>query len=594
MGEVVNGRGFLYNKILDLLLASVAWSMTLLAGHPQSALIVAYISTTYLIFRLISNRNQSKIKNQKSKILYFLLPTFSYLFIGLALSAIQFIPAVEYTLLSVRANGVYDKMSGGFPLIDLIQFLLPRLVSHYSPWYVGLVGLILAGTGIQNQKCEKENTITAYFFATVGLVSFLISFGGNSFLYSPLYLTTPGFSIFRGQERWAFATVVSLSVLAGYGFRRLLENSLTVLRITQYLFFFTLFLAALSFYGLNDTGWKSDNPFYGLLNATTFATLLLALIWLLWRFSPGLSPRLLTALTALIICFDLFTINWQTNLYPQLPEWHSQMATIVQAIKQDVGGTAEPFRVYNEFRLYDNYGVPFELEDLWGASPLRPSRYDEFLAPPMPIERVWELLNVKYVITWRHDLSVPSTILYQEAASDGTTYVHRLNKVMPRAWLVQQAKIADNSTILSKLADPTFDRWHIALFETTAVPFDLATSNKQQANTLTSDISRSMADASHLSYHVTTSASAWLILSETYYPGWQATVDGQATPILPVDYLLRAIPLSAGEHTIDMSFHPLSFTIGAFISVLAIGAVIVGLLWTTIHKTVKNLVHGVK
>ncbi len=558
-----------------LLFASIAWSMTLLAGHPQSALMVGYLSTTYLIFRLITH--QSKIENRK----FFYVA--SYLLIGLALSAIQFIPAVEYTMLSVRAAGTYEKMSGGFPLIDLVQLLLPGLVSHYSPLYIGLVGLILAMAGVRSKEYEvKTLLLTPYFFATTAFICFLISFGGNTFLYSPLYLTMPGFSIFRGQERWAFGVAFSLSVLAGYGFQNLksyrLENAF-ILRLTQYLLYFILLLGGLSFYGLNDTGWKADNPFYGLLNVTTFGALLLTLSWLLWRYGTQLSPRWLTILTAFLICLDLFTTNWRTNLYPQLPEWHSQQPAIVQAIKQDGGLNPPPFRIYNEFRLYDNYGVPFEMEDLWGASPLRPSRYDEFIAPPMPKERVWELLNVKYVITWQRDLAISSTVIYQEAAADGTTYVHRLHNVGARAWLVQQAEVADKATMLKKLADPQFDRWHIALFETEIKPLSPKTTPHQTA------ITRTMNSPTHLTYQVTTPTSAWLILSETYYPGWQAVVDGQPAPILPADAVLRAIPVAAGEHTVEMSFRPLSFTIGAIISALAVMILAIALLRKSYQKS---------
>ena len=63
---------------------------------------------------------------------------------------------------------------------------------------------------------------------------------------------------------------------------------------------------------------------------------------------------------------------------------------------------------------------------------------------------------------------------------------------------------------------------------------------------------------------------ALLILSEPHYPGWQAAVDGQAAPILRANYILRSIPVPAGEHTVDLTFRPLSFTIGAIISTIAL------------------------
>lgn len=582
---------YLPSSIYYLLLAGLAWSMTLLAGHPQSAFIVACISLAYFLYLRFASHASEHSLPLRCFTLYALRFTFTallFLLTGLALAAIQFLPAVEYTLRSVRAEGTYDKMSGGFPLVDLIQFLLPRQISHYSPLYVGVVGLILALWVIF--ASPNRHII---FWAVVAFAALLISFGGNTFLYPPLYLMVPGFSLFRGQERWAFAVVFSLSVLAGYGFATLTggrrpETDISrtsvqpplgtphASRFTFHLFLLSLLLTFLFFFGLNQTGWTPSSPFYGLLGAASLLTILLALAWLLWRFGPRLHPALFTTFTAALICFDLFSVNWQTNLYPQPPEWHTQMPAVVAAIKQDAAATPnEPFRAYNEFRLYDNYGIPFVLEDLWGASPLRPRRYDQLLAPPMPIERAWELLNVKYVITWRKELYVPSTIIYEEPAEKDTTYVHRLNTVGPRAWLVTQAEIADDQTTLQKIADPNFDRWHVALLEPGAEPYikQVEEAKNQGGDTQAGagEVKHAeLQDASRLMLHVTADSPALLILSEVDYPGWQAAVDGQSAPILRADYTLRAVPVPAGEHTVELIFRPFSFTIGAILTVLSI------------------------
>lgn len=601
----------------SLVLAGLVWGLALLAGHPQSALILAYLSTAYLLFLALAPVKTSRSLQHTSQVTQavpvwnilwrrIFFPTFLYLLTGLALAAIQFIPAVEYTRLSVRAAGAYEKMAGGFPLTDLIQLLLPGLVSLYSPLYVSVAGFLLAVWVVFSRSIDRRQV---FFWAVVVLVTLLISLGGNTFLYTPFYLLAPGFSIFRGQERWAVATAFSLSVLAGYGFAHLqrvrpsapdqagteIATSATrLLAISRYLFFLALLLALLSFYGLNDTGWRVDSPFYDLLAGAILLTILLALAWLLWRFAARLHPALLTVLTAGLICFDLFTANWQTNLYPELPEWHTRMPAVVAAIKQDAGDSSEPFRVYNEFRLYDNYGVPFELEDLWGASPLRPLRYDQFLAPPMPIERTWELLNVKYVISWREELYLPSTIIYQEPAGQDTTYVHRLDTVGPRAWLASRAEIASDAAILEKIADPEFDRWRVALLEPGAEQFaalvNEPASQPAHSQQATSSISPGPATydvaQAHFTVHspqsfslqVTTPAPALLILSEVAYPGWQASIDGQAAPLLRADYILRAVPVPPGEHTVSFNFRPASFTAGAAISgltLLAAAAVLV-------------------
>lgn len=75
-------------------------------------------------------------------------------------------------------------------------------------------------------------------------------------------------------------------------------------------------------------------------------------------------------------------------------------------------------------------------------------------------------------------------------------------------------------------------------------------------------------------------AAALLVLSDTNYPGWVATVDGVAAPIYPTNYLFRGVPLPPGEHTVVFSFQPSSWRRGLWLSgfgiVLCIGLALWG------------------
>ncbi len=57
-----------------------------------------------------------------------------------------------------------------------------------------------------------------------------------------------------------------------------------------------------------------------------------------------------------------------------------------------------------------------------------------------------------------------------------------------------------------------------------------------------------------------------VVVSELFYPGWRATVDGTDTPIYRADHALRAVLVPAGRHSVEMVFDPLSFRVGAVIS----------------------------
>jgi len=73
--------------------------------------------------------------------------------------------------------------------------------------------------------------------------------------------------------------------------------------------------------------------------------------------------------------------------------------------------------------------------------------------------------------------------------------------------------------------------------------------------------------------------AGYLVLTDTFYPGWQATVDGEPAEILPADHAFRAVSLEAGEHTIRFEYRPLSFRVGAWVSLgagLLLAAALIG------------------
>lgn len=65
-------------------------------------------------------------------------------------------------------------------------------------------------------------------------------------------------------------------------------------------------------------------------------------------------------------------------------------------------------------------------------------------------------------------------------------------------------------------------------------------------------------DANALTYEVNSPNGGVVVFSEIYYPGWQATVDGQPVEIACADYILRAIKVGPGKHTVDFKFDPKS------------------------------------
>jgi uncharacterized membrane protein YfhO len=64
--------------------------------------------------------------------------------------------------------------------------------------------------------------------------------------------------------------------------------------------------------------------------------------------------------------------------------------------------------------------------------------------------------------------------------------------------------------------------------------------------------------------------SGFLILSDTYYPGWKAFVNGKEVPVVKVDHIIRGVFLKEGEHEVKFVFRPTTLIIGACISLITL------------------------
>jgi uncharacterized membrane protein YfhO len=62
----------------------------------------------------------------------------------------------------------------------------------------------------------------------------------------------------------------------------------------------------------------------------------------------------------------------------------------------------------------------------------------------------------------------------------------------------------------------------------------------------------------------------WLVLSDLWYPGWKATVDGEVVSIRRANGIFRAISVDSGEHLVEFVYQPVTFYIGVMVSLVGL------------------------
>ena len=284
----------------------------------------------------------------------------------------------------------------------------------------------------------------------------------------------------------------------------------------------------------------------------------------------------------------------------------------------------------------EDYGLRARVEDVWGASPLRLARYAA-LFDQFPLDRMWRLLGVEHVLTWRRELFVPSTLLAEFPQTTDTTYLHRLTESNPRAWFVTVAHTVTDAQAVALLADHTFDLDQAALLppgeptaplspaaEGTSLPLTPLPPTPPETSTSSSSDVPGSKDARLPGVEPSVTASApgrlhlavdnpepgLLVVSENWLPGWQVenpqcgrppgACSADTAPILglpafvPVraDLTLVAVPVPAGVVQFDLVYQPTSVRLGLWISGLTL-LLLLGVALLAAVKTMRRVVSPV-
>jgi uncharacterized membrane protein YfhO len=152
----------------------------------------------------------------------------------------------------------------------------------------------------------------------------------------------------------------------------------------------------------------------------------------------------------------------------------------------------------------------------------------------------------------------------------GDVKIYKNLDALPRAFVVHQAEvIPDDEQAIARMREPAFDLAQTIIL---ADGEPLAGEGNATAEIVQYAPEEIVVDA-------TTDAPGYLLLTDTFYPGWRASVDGVPAEIVRADVAFRALRLEPGAHRVEFRYQPTSVRWGAWISAGALLLLLCGLVW---------------
>ena len=142
-----------------------------------------------------------------------------------------------------------------------------------------------------------------------------------------------------------------------------------------------------------------------------------------------------------------------------------------------------------------------------------------------------------------------------------TVAVWRNQDTLPRAFIVHTAEIADDEQAMARLRAPGF-RADQSVF------LSDGKSMSDGANLTQDHVEITRYESEQVELSALTDRPGYLVLTDSWYPGWNAMVDGKSIPVQRADVLFRAVPIEAGIHSIVFEYRSMPFLVGTAISII--------------------------
>ncbi|HEX7832733.1 MAG TPA: YfhO family protein, partial [Thermoanaerobaculia bacterium] len=535
-------------------LLTCAFTLLLLAGHPETALHIVVIAGAYVL----------TLRSRRA-----ILTAIASGLTALALTAIFLLPILEaapQTMEHATRTATFANTPRGASNEQVLARIATDVVPylHARKWTFGAlpadtnaVGSIILALAIY--AVWRVRRAESWFFAGVAVFGLLAHAEWPPVARALQKLPLLDVAL---NERFSFAAAFAFVMLAALGVEEFLRrDDRRGLAIT--LFATLIVISAGNYVASHSTLVNHDAPEWGrFVIAAEVAGLALALLAIATR-------RAAPLLLGVLLIQRVFSVGGiyhsfeQSAAYPPIPIFES-LRTI-----------REPFRIAGHgLAFIPGTSAMYGLEDVRGYQAMTFRRYHETyplwsIHQPVWFNRVDDLtrpflsfLNVRYAITWDRD---PPQDGWREAARQPGTLLFENTRVIERVFLPRRVRIGESAqnTLAQMSAESDFRER--AWIEADAQPYER--DNGPGRVTFTQSL-RSFDIAA------TMERDGWIVVSVPAWKGWRATVDGRRVKTQFANHAFVGIHVPAGTHRVELEYLPRGFVIGRAISGIAIALLI--------------------
>lgn len=493
--------------------------------------------------------------------------------VGTAIAGAQLLPTLELTGLGARSLALPAHEVGylrlGTP--GALAYLARAFDAGAKPLmldygrgggYVSIALLILLPAGV----LATRRSVATWTLLGVGAAALLLSDGPASAVpgVAGLYELLPGSSVFRSPERLRLVYLLALIVLSVRGLDAILRLDSGSGRRAVVAWTALGAGVVVAIVGTPDARVRA-------IAATCLVASSLACVR-----RPALAPVVQAGMLVLIVV-DLFFATAGFGLYRDFPmsrtdHLHTAAGVRVrpQRIERETAGLGEGRVQFLGLQPWTPAGAPGRLQ--------RASCYEPLAPDPWPNLKLWMggspirgQLNAfrPGALPGFYDVSGVERIF---SVNGGRVDVAHNESALPRAYLLHDHRVMDREEIFELLRNPEHPLRHfVALEETPGFEVDDVAhgSDSLEAADITSY--RPEEVRIRIRIRIRLRRDSLLVLSDTWYPGWIAEVDGEARKILRANGMFRAVRVGPGDSEVRFVYRPASLRHGAMLSLAGLG-----------------------